>query len=99
MFGYPDYLGFRVKKIDFTCASRRRAFVREEVRRFYRSDMRLERRLANRLRGKMTVLSAQRGDLEIVVAASAPMDAYDMLLDQIDELLNPRALRQVESLN
>ena len=99
MYGYPNYRGFDVDHLNLHGDRELSEFVRTEVRRYYPRSAVLVDRLRAKLSDGTTILAASRGSLRIVVADSNPMDAYESLLDAIDDLTDPRCLRQVDCLN
>jgi hypothetical protein len=103
MYGYPDYRGFGVRKLDIHGNRQLSEFVRREVRRYFPAEYDRSHSMVDRLRARLTpgstILQAHRGSLRVVVAARTPMAAYDRLLDEIDQLTDPRSLRRVDVLN
>ena len=99
MYGYPDYRGFEVQRVDIHGDRQLLAFLQTEVRRYFPNAPHLAGRLQARLSPETVILIARRGRLRIVVAEASPMAAYDRLLIQIDELTDAHSLREVETLN
>jgi len=99
MYGYPNYRGFDVNNLNIHGDRELADFVRKEVQRYYPRDVVLVDRLRAKLSAGSTILAATRGSLRIVVADPNPMDAYELLLDAIDDLTDPRCLRRVDCLN
>jgi hypothetical protein len=99
MHGYPDYRGFNVQVVIIDGDRQLAEFVRREVNRYFPRDVVLVDRMRARLSPDTTILAAQRGCLRIVVADHEPMEAYEKLLDAIDDLTDARCLRRVDCLN
>ncbi len=99
MYGYPNYRGFQVRRVDIHGDRQLLEFLQTEVRRYFPDAPHLANRLQSRLSPETIFLTAQRGRLRIVVAEQSSMAAYDRLLIQIDELTDARSLREVDALN
>lgn len=98
MYGYPDYRNFHVQRFELRDDVPNER-VQNGVRQVFPSNEAIVRDLCARLQARTTILTAQRGCIRIATSATHPMDAYESLLDAIDELTDPYALRRVDRLN